>query len=161
MVDSIEIFDLYKPGSREKVNLKIRDELFEFLRNYARAVGIERVVLAKNGPILECGENKATYMTKIDGYICKICRKSEKYAFVSKSMAKSMYLLTNDELEEIESSQHLSPFGSMATYYSKENLVNYVCEKNNTTRENLQNVLNELVDIEKNNKENEKCEKKS
>ncbi|OGY64226.1 MAG: hypothetical protein A3I89_02400 [Candidatus Harrisonbacteria bacterium RIFCSPLOWO2_02_FULL_41_11] len=58
MVDSIEIFDLYKPGSREKVNLKIRDELFEFLRNYARAVGIERVVLAKNGPILECGENK-------------------------------------------------------------------------------------------------------
>ena len=58
MVDSIDFDRHYHLDRRKLLNQKMRNELFEFLKNYARAIGIERVVIAKNGPILESGKKK-------------------------------------------------------------------------------------------------------
>jgi len=58
MVDSIDFHPYYQLNRKKSLNWKMRNELFEFLKSYARALGIERVVLAKNGPILESGEKR-------------------------------------------------------------------------------------------------------
>ncbi|MBI3046407.1 MAG: hypothetical protein HYY86_02635 [Candidatus Harrisonbacteria bacterium] len=58
MADSIDFRPIYQLSRRKSLNFKIRTELFKFLMGYASAIGIERVVIAKNGPILESGKNK-------------------------------------------------------------------------------------------------------
>ncbi len=58
MIDSIDFHPYYHSDRRKTLNSKIRSELFEFLKNYARATGIGKVALAKNGPILESGKKK-------------------------------------------------------------------------------------------------------
>ncbi len=58
MADSIDFNPYYQLDRRKSLNLKMKNELFNFLKNYARAIGIERVVIGKNGPILESGKNK-------------------------------------------------------------------------------------------------------
>lgn len=55
MIDSVEIHSSYRNRSLKR---EIRKALFEFLKGYARAVGIERVVLGNNGPTLRSGKNK-------------------------------------------------------------------------------------------------------
>ncbi|MDP3999543.1 MAG: hypothetical protein Q8P76_03045 [bacterium] len=58
MVDSIEVHPLYGIDRRKSLNLKLRNKLFDFLKRYARSVGITRVVLGKNGPVLKSGPDK-------------------------------------------------------------------------------------------------------
>jgi hypothetical protein len=58
MADSIDFHPYYHKDRRKILNTGLREAIFDFLKDYARAVGIERVVLAKNGPVLESGEKK-------------------------------------------------------------------------------------------------------
>lgn len=58
MADSIDFNLYYHPNRRAELNAGLSEAVFEYLRDYARAVGIKRVVLAKNGPVLESGEKK-------------------------------------------------------------------------------------------------------
>lgn len=105
---------------------------------------------------VECGAEKAIYMTKIDDNICKICRKLDKYTFISKTFAKKMYLITDDDLKELKPCEDISTYSTLATYYTKEDLINCACEVHNTTKENLQNVIDALIDAKKNKVVNEK-----
>lgn len=58
IADSIDFHPHYHRDRRKTLNDGLREAVFEYLRDYARAVGIQRVVLAKNGPILDSGKNK-------------------------------------------------------------------------------------------------------
>jgi len=94
-------------------------------------------------------------------YICKNCKEfNSNYILITKTNAKKNYLLTDDDLDNIEpfTGKTTSSYGP-ATYFVKINLINLACEKHNVDSSNLENKILNIIN-EKNNKKKENKIKK-
>jgi hypothetical protein len=103
---------------------------------------------------VECGVI-GIYNKYFDKYICRDCRQTDKYTLVTKTNAKKLYLLIQDELDDLTSFEGKSSYGP-ATYHIQADLINLSCTKHNTNKENLFDTLEKIIE----DKENKKQEKR-
>jgi hypothetical protein len=101
---------------------------------------------------IECYEI-GIYNQYFKAYLCRNCRDTNNnYILITKTNAKKHYLLTNDDLISIKpfNGRTTSSYGE-ATYFIKNDLINFACNKYNTDENNLENIIKEII-TEKNNK---------
>ncbi len=115
---------------------------------------------------IECQINKGICRSKIEKILCKNCAKLDKYTLITKTNCKKFYFMTDDDLEDVDLDEYYGTgaFGSCeATYYIKEQIILKACEKFNTTKEELDNVLENIVNqkrIKKQQRENKSALKR-
>lgn len=106
---------------------------------------------------IECNNKKGTLRSKLEQVICKDCINLDKYTLIVKTKAKKEYILRDDDLENLENYYGTAAYGSgVATYYVKEQLIQKACEVHNTTPEQLSNVLADILEHKKVQKETKK-----
>lgn len=98
-------------------------------------------------PCIECN-NKAPKFTKINEYVCMVCRKLDKYNVISKTNAKKIYFLKDNDLTNIKAYKANSSYGP-ATYYIKQDLIDYCCIKYNTNKSNIDSILEYMINKKK------------
>ena len=100
---------------------------------------------------IECS-NKGRHNIKINKVLCSICNKLDKYLLISKTRAKELYLLKDNMLSSLIPIHANSSYGE-ATYYTKQDLINLACNIHETIDDNLENVIQEKIKINKNIKD--------
>ena len=93
----------------------------------------------------ECNNNKGIERAKLEKTVCKDCYKLDKYTLVAKTKAKKEYILNDNDFVSLKIYFGTAAYGSgLATYYTKEQIIQKACEIHNTTQEQLNTVLEEL-----------------
>jgi hypothetical protein len=98
---------------------------------------------------------KGVYNKYFEKYLCKECKTTNNnYILVTKTNAKKDFLLTEDDLDNIDifEGKTTSTYGP-ATYYIKSNLITFACNKYDVDQQCLNNKLNEIITNKNNNKE--------
>jgi hypothetical protein len=93
---------------------------------------------------IECKINKGNKSTYFNIYLCHECKITDKYTLITKTNAKNNYLLKDDDLEHIDKILGKSSYGT-ATYFTKENIERYICNKNNLSFDDLDNFIINLI----------------
>jgi hypothetical protein len=101
---------------------------------------------------VECKINKGSRSTYFNVYLCTDCRMNDKYTLITKTNAKKNYFLKDEDLDQIDKILGESSYGS-ATFFTKENIKNYICNKNNLSFDDFDNFITNL-----NNEKNMKLE---
>ena len=112
-------------------------------------------------PCIECG-NKTTYYTRYEDYVCTKCRLLDKYTLITKTNAKKLYLLTDDELQSLQSYNSII-YHKLAIYYTKYDLITCIANKYSINRNDVDNKLNELLaqkELKKQQRINNKSDKR-
>ena len=111
----------------------------------------------------ECNIKKGIFSNIFNIIICGDCKNKNKYYLITKTNAKKEYLLNDNDLIDIPFINKNSSYGP-ATYYSKENLLNYLSIKHDIKINDVHNYIEnkkrekELLKQEKQNRINEKKE---
>jgi len=93
-----------------------------------------------NKTCIECKVKKGKLSNNFNIIICNNCKIHDKYLLITKTNAKKKYLLKDDDLINLPSINKNSSYGP-ATYYTKENLLNYMCIKYNILILDVENYI--------------------
>jgi hypothetical protein len=106
---------------------------------------------------IECNSKKGTLRSKLEQFICKECARLDKYKLIVKTKAKQEYLLGDNDFENLHVYFGTAAYGGgLATYYIKEQLILRACQIYDTTPELLPDVLVDILEQKKIQKENKK-----
>jgi hypothetical protein len=95
-------------------------------------------------PCVECG-HKGTYFTKLDIIICSKCKTLDEYRLITKTNAKKIYLLDDDDLDELDCYYAQAGY-CVATYFTKKNIIDLACDKYGVESAELDDHLKKIVD---------------
>ena len=98
---------------------------------------------AKKNLCEECNNYLGKKNKLLDTYLCDTCKVLDKYIVTTKTNAKKIYLLNDNDLNELKSYEGSSAYG-IATYYTVENLKNKVSSKYNICKDNVKEYLEEM-----------------
>ena len=110
-----------------------------------------------NSVCVECnaidGHNRST----INIVLCDTCINLDEYMLVTKTNAKKEYLLNDSDLEDLRFVRGKTKF-CIATFYYKSDLMDKASVKFNTTLDNIDNFITNMI-AERNRIKNERKQK--
>ena len=102
---------------------------------------------------IECNNKKGILRKKLNKIVCKDCMSLNKYILISWTKAKKEYFLKDDDLVNLKVYYGAAAFGNgIASYCTKEQLIQKACEIHNTTPEQLENILTNIFEQKQNSK---------
>jgi len=112
----------------------------------------------QNSICIECNENEGHNRSTIDVVLCDTCKNLDKYTLITKTNAKKEYLLNDSDFEDLRFVRGKTKF-CIATFYYKSDLMNKASIKFNTTLENINEFITNMIS-EKNRIKNERKQKR-
>ena len=101
-----------------------------------------------------CHINKGTDSRIFNIKICKVCRNTDKFRSISMTRSKNEYLLTSNDLANLQHFDGMSGYGP-TTYYSLYDIKQFLCKRDNVEYDNIDNYVKSVLE-EKKKKKDEK-----
>jgi hypothetical protein len=101
-----------------------------------------------------CHINKGTDSRIFNIKICKECRKTDKFHPISMTRSKNEYLLTSDDLSNLQHYDGMSGYGP-TTYYSLYDVKQFLSQRDNIEYDNIDSYAKSVLE-EKRKKKDEK-----
>jgi hypothetical protein len=107
---------------------------------------------------VECNVSNGNNRSTINIVLCDTCVNLDKYTLITKTNAKKEYLLNDSDLEDLRFVRGKTKF-CIATFYYKSDLMDKASVKFNTTPDNIDHFITNII-TEKNRIKNERKQKR-